>query len=252
MGPNSQKILSAWFSEGVARCPRQSLVVVIDALRFSCTVVKALEYGIREVVVVSSPEELRRYSSFNDVITAGEVNGVKIPGADTDNSPSELRRVLASKKASRLVLRTTSGAQVFLQAINNGHPAVICSFINAESVARYIVREKKSTCVVMAGYRNKFFALDDFLAAGYLARLIERVNTTGAIELDEQLVAAKLAFSSIRDIDTLRKIVMKAESYKILERTGRTEDVHVCIDYSTSKILPLAVGEPIIRGISVQ
>ncbi len=245
MKTNSLRVSSTWFSKGVTECPKQSLVVVIDALRFSCTIVRALEYGIREIIVVSSPEELLRYSGCADTITAGEVNGVKIPGADTDNSPSELKNILAIKKASRLVIRTTSGAQVFLQAINNKHPVVVCSFINAESVARYITGEERDVCVVMAGYKNRFFALDDFLAAGYLAKLLE--DNANAVKLDEQLVAAKLAFLSIRSIDMLRSIIIKTESYKVLEKTGKTRDVYECIDYSALDVLPLAIGGPVIK-----
>src|SRR3972149_9874236 len=85
-------------------------VVVIDELRASSTIVQALGNGARAVFPVASIPEARKHAGqMNGVLLGGERGGLRIPGFDLGNSPSEYTRDRVAGKT--IVLTTTNGTR---------------------------------------------------------------------------------------------------------------------------------------------
>ena len=119
---------------------RQSnIVVVIDALRMSSTIVTALAGGMRSVVPVSSVDECV------GEVTAGERGGKKIEGLMYDNSPLSFSS--GQHIGKQLVLTSTNGTECLRAAGSvSGSIVLVGSLLNAQAVASCAYRyeqEKK-------------------------------------------------------------------------------------------------------------
>lgn len=92
-------------------------VVVIDVLRAFTTAAFAFGAGASEIVLVSTPEEAFELKKrFPRAKLAGEVGGRAIEGFDYGNSPAAIAR--ANLKGRTLILRSSSGTQGVVQAVN--------------------------------------------------------------------------------------------------------------------------------------
>src|SRR5829696_8202982 len=69
----------------------RGLVVVIDVLRaFSCSALM-FHYGIRDLVLVRTPQEALGFRQRDrDYLVAGEVKGIRVEGFDIGNSPADI------------------------------------------------------------------------------------------------------------------------------------------------------------------
>src|SRR5215216_1849711 len=69
----------------------RGIVIVIDVLRaFSCSALM-FHYGVRDLVLVRTPEEALGFRERDpDALVAGEVKGVKVEGFDVGNSPADI------------------------------------------------------------------------------------------------------------------------------------------------------------------
>lgn len=86
------------------------LVVAIDVLRAFTTATYLFHAGVKEIILVSGVDEafnLRR--EMPDCIIVGEVDGIRVPGFDLGNSPSEIQS--SSRIRKRVIQRTTAGTQ---------------------------------------------------------------------------------------------------------------------------------------------
>jgi len=112
------------------------LVVVIDVLRAFTTAAYLFNAGVEEIILASEvAEAFSLRDRFRDCLIIGEVNGIKVPGFDVGNSPTE---VLAYKSLPRrMIQRTTAGTQGVVRAIG-AKTIITASLVNAAATARYI------------------------------------------------------------------------------------------------------------------
>ena len=88
------------------------LVVIIDILRASSTIVTALSEGANSVIPVYSIEKAIKVSEdlcSEQVLLCGERNGLKLPGFYLGNSPLEY--IGKHIKSKIIILSTTNGTK---------------------------------------------------------------------------------------------------------------------------------------------
>ena len=88
------------------------LVVVIDVLRASSTIVTALAYGCRGLVPILSPKQAKEKTQQfrkEEVLLGGEREGRKIKGFDLGNSPREYQREIVEDRI--IIFSTTNGVK---------------------------------------------------------------------------------------------------------------------------------------------
>lgn len=147
-------------------------VVIIDVFRAMTTLAVALARGTAPVRIVGDPAAALqlRAGGVGD-LCAGEVNGIRPPGFDFGNSPSELAE--ADLKGRRLILSTRAGA-VGLEAATGAERLFTGAFINAAATARYIAAARPSHVMLVAmGWNGIERTDEDELCALYLRNLIE-------------------------------------------------------------------------------
>ena len=110
------------------------MAVVIDVLRATTTITRALESGYRQVLACGDLDEARELAAkvAGSVVLAGERQCVKPEGFDLGNSPREFE---GEPRAETLVLTTTNGTRAIVTAAGHAEVVVIGSLLNLLSCA---------------------------------------------------------------------------------------------------------------------
>jgi len=112
--------------------------VAIDVLRAFTTAAYLFDAGVVEIILASGVEEaFKLREAMPDCLILGEVDGIKVPGFNLGNSPTEIREV--DLRGRRLIQRTTAGTQGVTRAV---HAQVIlaASLVNNAATMRYLAR----------------------------------------------------------------------------------------------------------------
>jgi phosphosulfolactate synthase (CoM biosynthesis protein A)/phosphosulfolactate phosphohydrolase-like enzyme len=197
------------------------VVVVVDALRASSTIVTALAHGMRCVRPVASVE------ACVGEVTAGERGGKKIEQLQFDNSPiSFANSAMAGKE---LVLTTSNGTECLLAAGSNPQAiTLVGSLLNAGAAASSAMdlarKHRRNISIICAG-RNNQMASEDLIAASEII-----MSLPGAPVLGELQPVSSSDF--YRDF-------LASESGLNLSALGKTDDVLFCAKKDNFPITPI-------------
>lgn len=116
--------------------PAADVNIVIDVIRAFTVAHVAFARGVREILLVNTVEEaLALKRQRPELLLAGEIKGLGIPGFDLDNSPY---RVAQAELAGRtLVQKTTNGVKATLAALAARH-VFVTGYSNAGNTARHV------------------------------------------------------------------------------------------------------------------
>jgi 2-phosphosulfolactate phosphatase len=186
---------------------RGDVIIVVDSLRATTTILAALENGVARVIPARSVSEC-----IGD-LTAGESNGREHPDADLDNSPiAFLNGVFAGRV---LTLRTSNGTRCLLAAKERLQTTVLVgALVNAETVARtawqIACRNTVNITIVTSGRRGRP-AVEDDLTADLIGYYISQY-----CQVDKQ---------DFRVFDDYQEVFLKSDSGKNLTALGAVDDV---------------------------
>ena len=127
----------------------EEILVVIDVLRASSTIVTALANGVKEVIPVNREEKafgLRK----EGYILAGEYNGVKLPDFDLGNSPVELLGYIEQSNIEKIALKTTNSTELLTKI----ESALICSSLNLTAIKHELEEKSRDTNLLVVGSRH--------------------------------------------------------------------------------------------------
>jgi 2-phosphosulfolactate phosphatase len=217
------------------------IVVVVDVLRFSSSVIVALDRGAKSIIPVKTLVQAKRlYNRDRRLILAGERGGKRPKGFHLGNSPTELRR--ATLKDKTLVMTTTNGTAA-LEYLRGAKPLLIGSFINARAVSEKVPelsRDGTGISIVLASNAGGFF-LEDLICAGLLVSSL----TGRRGEMNDAARAARLAW--LTSSSDLEAAVRESFHAKYLESIGYGEDVDFCLRRDAYDVLPLLRRNRIVR-----
>jgi len=206
------------------------VVVVIDVLRATSSVVEALVNGAQGVYPAPSTEEAIKLASSlgrEDTILCGEARGLKIEGFDLGNSPREFSAEVVAGK--RLVMSTTNGTRAFF-LVEDAVRVLICSFMNLSAVAA-VAMEADSLIIVCAGMEG-LFSLDDAVCAG---ALVQRIRAAADVELNDAAMGAVEMALTFR-INT--HFLASTWTGKRLVEIGLSEDLEICAEIDCYSAVP--------------
>ena len=143
------------------------IVVVVDILRATSSMVTALAYDVASITPVPTLADCRVLKE-QGFITAGERGGQKVDGFDLGNSPFEFMDHKLNGKD--LAFTTTNGSQAIL-SVASAKGIVLGSFLNLSATAAYLLHQNHSVLILCAGWKGKF-NIEDTLYAGALASLL--------------------------------------------------------------------------------
>jgi 2-phosphosulfolactate phosphatase len=208
------------------------LVIVIDVLRATSTMVTALANGCQSIIPVLSPEDaIETRLTLPGSLLGGERSALPIEGFDLGNSPFDY--VPEKVGGKRVIITTTNGTRAIRDA--SAAPKIwMASFLNMQSIVSAILQlfdksDKLQGVVVFCAGTEERFDLPDTLCAGML---IEGLGTN--VILNDLGEAARMLYRSSENclVDKIRESVHG----KKLISLGFEHDVVYC---STPNILPI-------------
>lgn len=184
------------------------LAIIIDVFR-AFTVEPYLIYnGVKKIIPVGDKEiAYNLKEKHKDYILIGERNGIKLPGFDFGNSPSQIKDIDFSNKT---VIHTTScGTQGIVNAIN-ADEIITGSLVNASAIAKYIKQNNfNEVSIVSMSRPNEFPSDEDELCAKYIKSLLE---DTLLENLEDKVEQLKLT-SGKKFFDTSKEEIFPKEDF---------------------------------------
>lgn len=211
------------------------LVVIIDVLRASSTIVTALANGCRGFIPILSPDKAKKKAQeFQNerVLLGGEREGIKIEGFDLGNSPREYKKEVA--KGKTIIFSTTNGVKT-LEMVKGAHRIIIGSFLNLQAVCDYCTNYKGDISIICAGRKGKF-SLEDTACAGMMVNSLRDVFPGDHQEIDANLTAQLLY---VKFGNNILEILRKSQHGRYLESIGLGEDLKFCSQMDLFHIVPI-------------
>jgi 2-phosphosulfolactate phosphatase len=209
------------------------IVVVLDILLATTTIVSALMDGAKEVIPVLHSREALEYAhklEEGEYVLAGEWEAKSIAGF-VYPSPTLIRE---SIKGKSLILSTTNGT-VALRKSSSATKVYIASMLNNPTVAMTIQQgiEDETILIVCSGNSGEI-SLEDFYGAGHL---IECLRNCGQYELTD---AAKAAMYFYRGQEEKSyEILLDSYVGELLDMYDQQEDLRVASSKGITSIVPV-------------
>jgi 2-phosphosulfolactate phosphatase len=153
------------------------VVIVLDILFATTTMVTALAHGAKEVVPVldeaAAREAARRFAA-DSVVLAGELYAETLPGFA---HPAPLSLVEHGVAGKSVIYSTTNGTVAMAQATSAAR--VYCgALLNARALAEHILaRHARDTVLIVCSGSGNNFNFEDFYGAGYFVEcFLERMS----------------------------------------------------------------------------
>jgi len=199
----------------------EEILVVIDVLRASSTIVTALANGIKEVIPIDREEmdsELRK----EGYILAGEDKGVKLPDFDLGNSPVELLEYVKQSNIEKIALKTTNSTELMTKI----ESALICSSLNLTAIKHRLEEKGKGANLLVVGSGHG---------------------------ITEDIAVAMALYSSLNDgleINEayLKECISRCNTAKYIGKIGYKKDVEFVSQIDKYDVVPV-LREGVIRGI---
>jgi 2-phosphosulfolactate phosphatase len=223
---------------------RNTACVVFDILRFTSTLITALQNGAREIIPVGEiSEAVARRQQQPNVLLAGERDGVKIRAAqsngfdfDFGNSPREFR---PDKVRGKTIVSTTTNGTRALRACASGKIVLASSFLNLAATAKFLNQSVPDELLLVCAGTAEGTALEDILAAGALAGLV------GGDFTDATEIASRTFNSAKADLPAV--IASSQNARRLLAIPDLRADVAFCSQRDIFKAVAAMNAEGAVR-----
>jgi 2-phosphosulfolactate phosphatase len=235
--PNQMNNLEVVFTPEEIKNRRLSdkLIVVIDVLRASSTIVTALACGCRGLVPILSPEQAKEKAQQfkkEEVLLGGEREGRKIKGFDLGNSPREYQKEIVEDRI--IIFSTTNGVKT-LEIVRGALRIIIASFLNLQATFNYCSKFQGDILLACAG-KEGYFSLEDTVCAGMLINSLRDIYSDTCQEVDANLTAQVLYKKFGNNI---LEMLRKSQHGRYLESIGLRKDLEFCSQLDIFNIVPI-------------
>lgn len=213
-----------------------SIVVVIDVLRATSSIVYGIDNGATAIIPVANVEDCLNYSG-KGFLLAAERDGKVVEGYDFGNSPFSYTTEKVGGRT--VVLTTTNGTKALHMARKRAHQVVMGSFLNLQALCNWLKNQDKSVLLLCAGWKDKF-NLEDTLFAGAVVAELRKEFT----HFDDSSVAAEDLYTLAKD--DLRGYLHKSSHSHRLAELNIEEDVRFCLQLNLCQAIPVMDGDALI------
>jgi 2-phosphosulfolactate phosphatase len=209
------------------------VVVVLDILFATTTMVAALGHGAREVLPVADEASARDASARHpegSYVLAGELYAETLPGFA---HPAPMALLEHGVQDKTLIYSTTNGTVAMTLAA--GAARVYCgSLLNARAVAAHVAaRHPGETVLILCSGSGGNFNLEDFYGAGCLVDRFGAVLGEGADLSD----AAQAALAFYRGAAAPR-VLLDCRVGRMMVRRGLAHEVEFACRFDAYSIVP--------------
>lgn len=156
------------FPESISRYRDGYAIVAVDVVRATTTAITAAASGRRCFPVATVTAALELAASLENVLLAGEEQGIMPPGFDLNNSPTEL---LARGDFERPVVLVSSSGTKLCHEASKCDTAFLACLRNYKSIARHLAQNFPKVAVIGAGTRGEFRE-EDQMCCAWIAELL--------------------------------------------------------------------------------
>jgi 2-phosphosulfolactate phosphatase len=216
-----------------------SVVVVIDVLRSSTTIVHALAAGckaVRPCLEVEEARELAGQMRAGRVILGGERGGQPLPGFDLGNSPGEYTPKVC--KGCTLVLTTSNGSRALVKAAE-AERVLVAGFVNYSAVCEQLRLETRSIHIICSGTEGEI-SLEDTILAG---AIVDFLSETVEVTLND---SARLAWDSYENHGRVLEGALEvSKGGAKLRGLGYDEDIKAALRIDQFNLVPELRRDPL-------
>ena len=127
--------------------PDSDVLVAVDVLRAFTTAAYLFSIGVEVIYPVAKVEEAFKLRELMpDCLISGEVDGIKVPGFDFGNSPSE---IIAKNLAGRRIIQRTSAGTQALEPGSRARVMLTAALTNISATVRYIQKVAPGTITLV-------------------------------------------------------------------------------------------------------
>jgi 2-phosphosulfolactate phosphatase len=215
-----------------------SIVVVVDILRATSSIITAFHNGVERLIPVRTIEEARTFKDRGYLIAA-ERDGRVLDFADFGNSPDNFspERI----RSRTIVYSTTNGTQA-IQMAGRGHQVLVGGFLNISALAAYLIARQRDVLILCAAWKNKF-SLEDSVFAGALTDKLLGSDRFDTI-CDSAHAARDLWLLAEND---LVSYIDKAANRTRLKKLGLDSAIEYCHTQDVTDVIPVLEGEVLVR-----
>ena len=223
--------------ELLPRGPYSDLVLLVDVLRASTSIALLFERGAREVRVTPS---LRLARELEADLALGDREGIPPEGFFASTSPTE---ILGLELMGKRIVYTSENLPAALMRTKGARHVLLAAFVNGPAALRQArALAKEEAAVVAVGHRGKE-ALDDAVAAGFLAKKLLRAEAKA-----EPNDGARIAAALLKAFPDPQEALWQSTSGQLLVARGFTEDLAQASVIGRTSRVPRLVGYEEVRG----
>jgi len=217
------------------------LIVIIDILRATTTIVTALLNGAKWVHPVLTPQDafnIKKELKEETLIT-GERQGRKVRGFDLGNSPFEFKEGVIKEKG--IIMSTTNGTVNIKYALNCGE-IIIASFVNISAVIEKCINSNLDIIIACSG-RYDLMCIEDAVCAGYIINNILDKTVSYTYDMDSVVISRLLCNNYVGDILNMLK---STQHGRYLMSLGYEKDLEYASKFDITDIVPYVLNDKIV------
>jgi 2-phosphosulfolactate phosphatase len=215
------------------------VVIVLDILIATSSIVTALANGCKEVVPVRNYDEalaLQQQEQYKGHKFSGELNADTLSGFI---QPTPIALLEAGMQDSRLVYCTTNGT-VALTECKNTQNTYVGSLLNAQAVTNHLFKNyARSNILIVCSGSSDQFNIEDFYGAGYFVECLLNTFPHNFLQLSDSAMAAKIFHDSGSSIDLLNLSrvgqLLNNRDWQREVVFAAQKDIYSIVPYLTSK-----------------
>jgi len=208
----------------VAAVAQDHIVILVDVLRASSTIITALANGASTIIPVTTIEEARRLAQqLPNAFLAGERAAHPPPGFDYGNSPRSF--LTAHIKGHPIILTTTN----FTHTLGTPRPTatvLVGAFLNIEHVAttaRALHRQRPRPITIISAGELDGTSVEDDLASNHIATRIQHPQDP----------------PSYASADDLARDLLVTKHGSLLVHAGYKDDITFCSQPNRYALTPI-------------
>ncbi|HZL87827.1 MAG TPA: 2-phosphosulfolactate phosphatase [Pirellulaceae bacterium] len=219
------------------------LVVVMDVLRATTTIVYALASGARDVFICQEVDDARRLAAnLPAALLAGERGGLRIDGFPLGNSPREYTPAAVGGRT--VVFTTTNGTRAMARC-SKARCVLLGAFVNFSAVCRELTAElsppaSSGVALVCAGTEGEVTGEDTLLAGAIVEELVQDRDNKCSLNDQAQIAADvwRACRSEDDGNDSLVRALRRSRGGRHLVEIGLESDIALAAGIDRFDLVP--------------
>ncbi|MGB8338086.1 MAG: 2-phosphosulfolactate phosphatase [Burkholderiales bacterium] len=209
------------------------VVVVLDILFATSTIVTAFQHGVMQVIPALDEHHARREAEKHQAgsfLLAGEKNIKHIDGFGPPTPLALLKSDLATKK---LIYSTTNGTVALAKSAASDH-VYAAALLNGKAVMQHIsANHVAETILIVCSGSGGGFNLEDFYGAGYMVDCLHSA-APAHYEFSDAALAAQDLFLHSNPLEAL----LRSRIGRLMEKSGMQNEVEFAAQLGVFDVIP--------------